>query len=187
MRASYVGNHSTHLPWYNLPANNPFTQAAGAIQPRRPYQPWADILLLASGGDSQSCTSCNWRPSQRYRNGLTFQVEYSWTRSLDDVPVVGGPQNPYNARADRGNSDQVRRHVFTAVYNYELPFGKGKRWANSGGVLNQVVGGWQLGGITYLRTGQPFSLSFHGDPTRLDGRASRPDRQRRTQPQRSLH
>ncbi len=159
VRASYVGNHSTHLPWYNLPANNPFTQAPGAIQPRRPYQPWADILELASGGDSLM-HQLQLEAIQKYRNGLNFQLEYSWTRSLDNVPVVGGPQNPYNARADRGNSDQIRRHIFSAVYNYELPFGKGKKWVNGGGVLNQVVGGWQVGGITYLRTGAPFSLSF---------------------------
>ena len=32
--------------------------------------------------------------------------------------------------ADRGNSDQVRRHIFTAAYSYELPFGPGKPLAN---------------------------------------------------------
>ena len=28
-------------------------------------------------------------------------------------------QNPYNARADRGNSDQIRRHIFGGGYRYE--------------------------------------------------------------------
>jgi hypothetical protein len=97
---------------------------------------------------------------QRYSNGLSFQIEYSWTRSLDDVPVVGGPQDPYNARIDRGNSDQMRRHVFTATYSYELPFGPKKRFLNHNAALGYIVGGWQLSGITYLRTGPPFSVSF---------------------------
>jgi hypothetical protein len=172
IRASYVGNHSTHLPWYNLPANNPYTQAAGNIQPRRPYQPWADVLLLASGGDS-ILHQLQLELVQRYRNGLTFQVEYSFNRSLDNVPVVGGPQNPYDQRADRGNSDQIRRHIFTANYNYELPFGKGKKFLSAGGPLNHVVGGWNIGGITYLRTGTPFSPSFTATQTGWMG--GRPD------------
>jgi hypothetical protein len=110
---------------------------------------------------------------QRYRSGLSFQVEYSWNRSLDNVPVVGGPQNPYNQRADRGNSDQIRRHILTAAYNYELPFGKGKSFGNVGGVVNQIIGGWNLGGITLLRTGTPFSPSFSA--TQAGWLGGRPD------------
>ena len=176
VRASYVGNHSTHLPWYNYPINVPREQMAGNIQPRRPYQPWADILMLASGGDS-NLHQLQLEAVQRYRGGLSFQIEYSWTRSLDNVPVVGGPMNPYNARADRGNSDQIRRHIFTAAYNYELPFGKGKKWAKAGGPLNYLVGGWQVGGITYLRTGPPFSVA--SPPPRPDGWGAGRTRSRR--------
>lgn len=172
LRASYVGNHSTHVPWYNYPSNTPL-QGSGAVQPRRPYQPWAEILQLASGGDS-ILHMFQLEAVQRYRNGLTFQVEYAWARSLDNVPIVGGTLNPYNARADRGNSDQIRRHIFTAAYNYELPFGKGRKWANTGGPLNCIVGGWQVGGITYLRTGLPFNPSFTN--TTLGWLGNRPDR-----------
>jgi hypothetical protein len=45
-------------------------------------------------------------------------MEYSWNRSLDDVPIVGGPQNPYNAYIDRGNSDQIKRHMWTLAGSY---------------------------------------------------------------------
>lgn len=159
VRASYVGNKSTHLPWYNYPINVSAEQIPGPLQANRPWQPWADILMLAGGGDS-NLHQLQLEAVQRYQSGLSFQVEYSWTRSLDNVPVVGGPQNPYNARIDRGNSDQIRRHIFTAAYNYELPFGRGKRWLNVSGPLNHLVGGWQVGGITYLRTGVPFSVIF---------------------------
>ncbi len=159
VRVSYVGNKSTHLPWYNYSINLSREQIPGAIQPNRPYQPWADVLVLAGGGDS-NLHQLQLEAVQRYRGGLTFQVEYSWTRSLDNVPVVGGPQNPYNARIDRGNSDQIRRHIFTAAYSYELPFGRGKKWLSANRALDYVVGGWEVGGITYLRTGVPFSVSF---------------------------
>jgi hypothetical protein len=159
IRISYVGNKTSHLPWYNRSINVAQTQAAGAIQPRRPYQPWSDILLLAGGGDS-TIHQLQLEAIQRYSNGLSFQAEYSWNRSLDDVPIVGGPQDPYNNRADRGNSDQIRRHIFTLAYSYDLPIGPGKRFVNAGGPLGKLTGGWQVAGITYLRTGQPFSVTF---------------------------
>ena len=159
VRVSYIGNHSTHVPWYNYSLNVPKSQISGAVQPTRPYQPWADVLLLAGGGNS-ILHQLQMEAIQRYSNGLSLQIEYSWTRSLDDVPVVGGPQDPYNARIDRGNSDQMRRHVFTATYSYELPFGPKKRFLNNNAALGYIVGGWQLSGITYLRTGPPFSVSF---------------------------
>ncbi len=160
VRASYVGNKSTHLPYYQQEINLPREQQPGLIQPRRPYQPWAGVSVLASGGDS-NFHQLQLEAIQRYNYGLTFQLEYAWNRGLDNVPIVGGPQNPYNARADRGNSEQVRRHIFSAAYNYELPFGPGKRFANVRGVAGQIVGGWQVGGITYLRTGTPFSVPFN--------------------------
>jgi hypothetical protein len=160
-RASYVGNKTSHLPWYNRSINVPEQQAAGTIQPRRPYQPWSDILLLSGGGDS-TIHQLQLEGIQRYAYGLTFQAEYSWNRSLDNVPIVGGPQNPYDNRADRGNSDQIRRHIFTMAYSYDLPFGPGKRFASgSAGAMSKLIGGWQVAGITYLRSGTPFSVTFN--------------------------
>lgn len=171
VRVSYVGNKTSHLPWYNFSINVPERQAPGALQPRRPYQPWSDILLLAGGGDS-TIHQLQVEAVQRYSRGLTLQAEYSWNRSLDNVPIVGGTQNPYNLRADRGNSDQIRRHIFSLAYSYELPFGPGKPLANVSGPLGKVIGGWQLAGITYLRTGMPFSVSFNAtQPGWFSGRA----------------
>ncbi len=173
IRVSYVGNRSTHLPWYNYPINLSQQQIPGTLQPNRPYQPWADILMLASGGDS-TMNELQLEATKRYSNGLTFQLEYAWTSSLDDTPTVGGPQDPYNVSADRGNTDGVRRHVFTAAYSYELPFGKGKAFlSNASGLANAVVGGWEIAGITYLRTGTPFNPTI--TTTQTGWRAIRPN------------
>lgn len=173
VRVSYVGNRSSHLPWYNYPINLSRQQIPGILQPNRPYQPWADILMLASGGDS-TMNELQLEATKRYSSGLTFQLEYAWTSSLDDTPTVGGGQDPYNVSADRGNTDGVRRHVFTAAYSYELPFGKGKAFlGNASGLTNAIVGGWELAGITYLRTGTPFSLGI--TTTQTGWRATRPN------------
>jgi hypothetical protein len=173
VRASYVGNHSTHLPWYNYEQNLSKEQIPGTPQAYRPYQPWAGITALAGGGNS-IMHQLQLEAVQRYSNGLTFQVEYAWTRSLDDTPVVGGPQDIYNARADRGNSDQMRRHVLSATYSYELPFGKGKALlGNPNRAMDAIVGGWALADITYLRTGGPYSLTYTA--TQTGWRGGRPN------------
>jgi hypothetical protein len=68
----------------------------------------------------------------------------------------------------------MRRHVFTAEYSYELPFGKGKKFFTGVGRLGQLaVGGWQVGGISYLRTGLPFSLTYTA--TQTGWRSGRPN------------
>jgi len=160
IRASYVGNKTSNLPFYNDLINVSREQVAGPLQPYRPYQPWSDINYLHYAGDS-TLHQLQLEAIKRYSYGLNFQLEYSWNRSLDNTPITGGPQDPYNASADRGNSDQIRRHIFTAAYSYELPFGEGRALLSGvSGLAGKAIGGWGVSGVTYLRTGQPFSVSF---------------------------
>ena len=42
---------------------------------------------------------------------------------------------------------------------YTLPFGKGQRFLNHGGIVNQVVGGWQVSTITTLQSGLPIDTT----------------------------
>ena len=148
LRASYVGNKTSNLPFYNDNINLSRQQVAGRPQPVRPYQPWSDINYLHFAGDS-TLHQLQLEAIKRYLYGLNFQLEYSWNRSLDNTPIVGGPQDPYNAAADRGNSDQVRRHIFSAAYSYELPFGAGRA------LFSDVRG---IGGQGHGRMG-PFRVS----------------------------
>ncbi len=51
---------------------------------------------------------------------------------------------------------------------YELPFGRGKNFASSApAVANQIIGGWQLGAVSTIQSGLPFTVG---------GGAGRPDR-----------
>jgi hypothetical protein len=49
--------------------------------------------------------------------------------------------------------------MFTLGHQYELPFGKGKRWLNQGGPLAWLASGWQLNGIYRFATGTPFTAT----------------------------
>jgi hypothetical protein len=77
-----------------------------------------------------------------------------------------------------GNSTSDQRHRFLTYYVFNLPVGSGRPLlGGASGWLNQIVGGWQVSGITNIFSGQPFTvyantnLDFSGFNTLLD----RPD------------
>ena len=57
-------------------------------------------------------------------------------------------------------------HVLSAAFVYQLPFGEGKKYANTGGVVNALAGGWQLSTIFRYSSGLPlyFRSSFCNVP-----------------------
>src|SRR6185295_10630119 len=65
----------------------------------------------------------------------------------------------------RGANDLT--HVFKANAGYELPFGSGRRYLNSG-TMSKVFGGMKLTGIFIAQTGRPISiLSTRGTLNRV--------------------
>ena len=52
-----------------------------------------------------------------------------------------------------------RPYKFVAAFTYDLPFGQGKRLLNHGGVIDRIIGGWQVNGIVTYSTGVPIQVS----------------------------
>ena len=161
VRVSYVGNKGSRVPWYNYNRNLPIQQGPGTVQSRRPFQPWADITALDTNGNSIT-HQMQVELIRRFSKGLFLQANYTWNKTLDNVPIVGGPQDPYNAAADRSNGDSIRPQVAYISASYELPFLKN----------NKLLGGWQVAGIGQFRSGTPFSVSYNPNQAGwLGGRA----------------
>jgi hypothetical protein len=51
-----------------------------------------------------------------------------------------------------------RTHNFQFYGNYDLPFGKGQHWVQSG-LVSKIVGGWQTNWILSRYSGTPFTIS----------------------------
>jgi len=66
-------------------------------------------------------------------------------------------QDVWNWDNNRAISGFNIRHKFVGSYIYELPFGIGRRWASGGRALDILIGGWQLNGITTMRTGMVYN------------------------------
>lgn len=95
-------------------------------------------------------------------HGLSGRFNYTFSHALDEVSNGGvlpfsvitsvvSQVDPYNLRANYASADYDARHSITASYVYELPFKSEHR------LLNSLIGGWQLSGTMFYRSGFPFS------------------------------
>ncbi|MBS1828218.1 MAG: carboxypeptidase regulatory-like domain-containing protein [Acidobacteria bacterium] len=179
----YYAAKSTHLPtrWnanYALPG-------AGNINNRRqftrltypgtnfPVTPLTIVDRHDWFGNSQF-HSLQTRLEKRLSSGSSFLIGYTFSKTIGDTggfSAAGNPpgtpqgfQNPLNRRLEKALDDQNLRHRLVASHQYDLPFGKGRRFgSNWKGVSDAVFGGWSIGGITTLASGQPMGLTVRGD------------------------
>ena len=159
LRATYLGSEREHSGTVS-PINVPLA-APGPVQPRRPFQPFGNINLMANGQTSNT-QQLQLSALRRFASGVSFQVEYAWTKTLSgSLFDATAATVPNNWRLDRGNDPQIRQHYMIANYVYELPFGRGKRYLSSlNGPLNALLGGWETSGIVTLASGFPYSVTF---------------------------
>ena len=111
---------------------------------------------------------------RQYRNGMSFQVSYTRSKSLDTrsfdptftVVATGNSQqassSPWdmnNRKLNYGISDFDRPNALQSNWTYELPFGKGKSVGKSAGpMLDRLISGWSINGILSAFTGRPFTV-----------------------------
>ena len=92
------------------------------------------------------------RLEKRFTNGFMLTTSYTYSRFREKV----APLNPWEGPEDRiGAVD--RPHRFTVATVAELPFGKGRKWGSDwSGLVDAILGGWQLSGRFEFQTGQPL-------------------------------
>ena len=135
-----------------------------AFATRAPYPEWLGIQYLSSNGIA-NYNGLTGKLSQRFGTNLTTLFSYTWSKSLDDSSAIRGVANdfsPENARCrscDHGLSSFNIPHRFVSSVLYNLPFGKGQRFLNRGGIVNQVAGGWQVSTIATLQNGLPLDTT----------------------------
>jgi outer membrane receptor protein involved in Fe transport len=107
------------------------------------------------------------RLQKRMSYGLSFQLNYSWSKSLDTGTGNGHGsgidiyQNAYVPSLNYGLSDFNAAHTIVGQIIYELPFGHGRQFALHG-PLDQIAGGWRLSSIFQWHGGVPFTPVIQG-------------------------
>jgi hypothetical protein len=103
---------------------------------------------------------------KRYSHGLYMIVSYTNSKLISDASdntqqnaqlgVQQGVISPFQqSRARSLSSDDVPQ-VVSAAFVYDLPFGRGQRYQIGSGMLNTVIGGWQLSPIIHYSRGTPM-------------------------------
>jgi Carboxypeptidase regulatory-like domain len=189
LKATYVGTRSDHLQVsapINLvaPANRPAPATSMADQIARQAQfaaafsnevgptlgpqtnnlldPRFDNVTQVQSVGTSSYNSLQLEAIRRFRNGLTFNVNYTWAHSLDDVSdalgvLINDSANLLDAAKplsfNRANSQFDVRQRVVLSYNYEIPFTKGFH-----GWRKYVLDGWSQSGIFSSSTGLPATV-----------------------------
>lgn len=105
---------------------------------------------------------------KRIGKGLSFNMNYTWSHSLDNAPgVFGGFQDDHDALLDYGNSDFDVRHNFEFDTTYQFP-GVPHVW-------KAIGSGWQLNVIGTVRSGFPYTVSCGCDPLSVGQASGRAD------------
>ena len=100
---------------------------------------------------------------------LAATAIYTWAHSLDDKSAAAGVgatgagyqgfEYNHNPNLDYGSSDFSVNQRFVSSYVWELPFGRGKKFANQvNRAADVAIGGWQLSGIVTFQSGFPFTV-----------------------------
>jgi hypothetical protein len=95
-------------------------------------------------------------------------VNYTWSHMLSNQDSSGWGslqgatpyQRAYAPMANYGPSNFDVRHMFKAYAAYDLPFGRGRQFANTSKALDAAIGGWKLFGDFVAQSGSPFTPSM---------------------------
>ena len=162
LELGYNGSQSRKLALlYNMNAPIPGTTAYAT---RAPYPEYVGIQYLKSDGVGNYNAFIT-KLTQRFGSNFTGLFSYTWSKSLDDASAIRGqgnefaPQDMRCRACDKGPSTFNIPHRFVASVLYTLPFGKGQRLLNHGGIVNQIVGGWQLSSIFLAQSGAPLDTT----------------------------
>jgi hypothetical protein len=156
---NYVGNHGYSGLIFNDVSNG---FGFGSL-PAAPADPRvARVNYLYNGGTS-NYNGLTVSLQQNLWHGLTGRVNYTYSHSLDDISNGGvlpfsvinsipSQINPFSINSNYASSDYDARHQISGSYVYQLPFRSENR------LMNAAIGGWQLSGTLFYRTGFPFSF-----------------------------
>lgn len=160
---AYVGNHGLKLLQFaNYNQANPNVITAGKFT--RPIPTYGDITIALHEAYSHY-DALQVRYEQRMVAGLTLLNSFTWSHALDNAGAsleanTPSMQDYRNPAADYGQSEYNQPLINTTSLVYELPFGRNRRFMNTGGILNQVLGQWQVSAVNQAQSGFPYQINY---------------------------
>ena len=183
VEGAYVGNHGSGLP-YPVNINQIPVDKLGLlpVQNYRPYPQYSGIngnyFDAYSNYDSLQLTF-----TKRFAHGFSFNTNYVWSKFLSNYDSSGwgsrnGTNNIQNSFARNttyslSNFDVPQNWKGSVVYT--LPFGKGHRMFGNSGVMDAIVGGWQVSSLFYIQSGNVFTPTMNTNNTNSQANSQYPN------------
>ena len=173
---NYVGSKGTRLMSF-IDGNNALpgpAASADVIQQRRPFPQHTGAFSENQSDAVSSYHGLTTKLDKRFSKGLSYRLNYSWSKSMDLNSQWGGTsaQNMLDKRASIGVSDFHRAHIFSGDLVWRLP-----RFQSLSGAADKIVNDWQINTIVQLRSGRFLTPTLPTDHCNVSGRGTghRPD------------
>jgi hypothetical protein len=120
-----------------------------------PFPQFGNVTLSGDPAGYSWYHSLQVRVEKRFSKGYTIQAGYTWSKAMEAVEFLNASDPmPYESIS---SLDRTHRLVWTA--QWELPFGRGKRFgANWHPAVNAILGGWQLNNVVQMQSGAPLGF-----------------------------
>ncbi len=124
--------------------------------------------------------------TKRLSHGLSLVASHTWSKQLTDADMAlpgvgigaaigfGSAQNNLNRSLEKSYGALDLPHQFKLTTSYDLPLGKGKRWANSGPV-RWLVGEWNVAMFVFANSGYPLGVTDTAYSNNLYAGTARPN------------
>ena len=117
------------------------------------------------------------RVNRRLRNNISANLQYTFSKSIDDSSTFGGAgntvaQNANDLSAERGLSSFDRRHVLTLNYQFNSPVGGRNGLFQNKAILEKALKDWTLSGAVTAETGTPLTARVLGNISDTGGTGS---------------
>ena len=137
----------------------------------KPYPRFLNVATYRHNSGTTNYNAVEAKVEQRISRGLTFLFAYTHSKLIDDASsvfsttVLSSPNSSSLVAADTfrpwlerdsSSGDMPNVTSFSAIY--DLPAGRGHRFASSG-IANSVFGGWSLNTIFLLQSGMPVTVT----------------------------
>jgi hypothetical protein len=136
----------------------------------KPFPRFTNVAFYRNNVGNTNYNALQAKLEQRLSRGLSFLVSYTRSKLIDeassvfDASILTGPianfpvADSFNRKLERDLSTGDIPNVLVASFTYDLPFGKGKRFATSGWT-SKVFSGLELSGVGTLQSGLPLAVT----------------------------
>jgi hypothetical protein len=143
----------------------------------RPFPQFLNVKGVNIGAGHSSYHAGQLTVERRFAQGLAVLLGFTYSKAIDNVgemtSVAGtrnGPQDDYCLACDRSLSDQNEPYSMRMAVRYDLPFGKNRKFVQSG-IASRVLGGWSVGAFATIDAGRPLAVSSPNNSSSFGGGA----------------